>query len=204
MHSDEREMNPVTMTIINPRKEYWPSRGSNQHSPVLKFCSLPTELWGSAQHYLLKQLGSTALSIKDGRNDKIYNSCCELLWRSQLLKNKRMLVLWSHKTGSWGRINIIKQYHIFPSHDTCIFFRVLTLPRGYINIKNSCGLIESGLHWEKILDFIFHFIYLNAHQSGVLWSLPDLINTYLKGEMGGGGGGATEGHCWHLWSLIYM
>ena len=23
-------MNPVPMTTINPRKEYWPSRGSNQ------------------------------------------------------------------------------------------------------------------------------------------------------------------------------
>ena len=26
MDSDEREMNPVALTIINPRKEYWPSR----------------------------------------------------------------------------------------------------------------------------------------------------------------------------------
>ena len=29
-------MNPVAMTIINPRKEYWPSQGSNQQPPVLK------------------------------------------------------------------------------------------------------------------------------------------------------------------------
>ena len=36
MDRSEREMNPVAMTIINPRKEYWPSWGSNQHSPVLK------------------------------------------------------------------------------------------------------------------------------------------------------------------------
>ena len=27
--SGERGMNPVIMTIINPRKKYWPSRGSN-------------------------------------------------------------------------------------------------------------------------------------------------------------------------------
>ena len=33
--SGERGMNPVAMTIINPRKEYWPSRGSNQRPPVL-------------------------------------------------------------------------------------------------------------------------------------------------------------------------
>ena len=36
------------MAIINPRKEYWPSRGSNQRPPVLKSATLPTELFGSA------------------------------------------------------------------------------------------------------------------------------------------------------------
>ena len=30
------------------QKEYWPSRGSNQQSPVLKSTMLPTALWGSA------------------------------------------------------------------------------------------------------------------------------------------------------------
>ena len=30
--SGEREMNPVAMTIINYRKEYWPTRGSNRLS----------------------------------------------------------------------------------------------------------------------------------------------------------------------------
>ena len=44
--SCEREMNPVAMTIINPRKEYWPSRGSNQRPPLLQSATLPTELWG--------------------------------------------------------------------------------------------------------------------------------------------------------------
>ena len=29
-------MNPVPSAIINPRKEYWPSRGSDQQPPVLK------------------------------------------------------------------------------------------------------------------------------------------------------------------------
>ena len=33
-------------SIINPRKEYWPSRGSNQQPPVLKSAMLPTELMG--------------------------------------------------------------------------------------------------------------------------------------------------------------
>ena len=46
--SGERGMNPVAMTIINPRKEYWPSQGSNQPPPILKSATPPTELWGSA------------------------------------------------------------------------------------------------------------------------------------------------------------
>ena len=42
-------MNPVTMIIINPWIEYYGrARGSNQRPPVLKSCTLPTELWGSA------------------------------------------------------------------------------------------------------------------------------------------------------------
>ena len=41
-------MNPVAMTIHNPRKEYWRSRGSNRGPrPVLKSATLPTDLWGS-------------------------------------------------------------------------------------------------------------------------------------------------------------
>ena len=48
MDSGKRGINPVAMTIINPRKEYWPSRRSNQRPPVLKTATLPTELWDSA------------------------------------------------------------------------------------------------------------------------------------------------------------
>ena len=39
MDSDERGMNPVAMSIINSRKEYQPSRGSNQLPCVLKSCT---------------------------------------------------------------------------------------------------------------------------------------------------------------------
>ena len=46
--SDERGMNPVAMTVINHRKEYWPSWGSSQRRPVLKSAMLPTDIWGSA------------------------------------------------------------------------------------------------------------------------------------------------------------
>ena len=49
MDSTETGMNPVTMTIINPRKQYWPSQGLNQRPPVLKSAMLPTELWGLAK-----------------------------------------------------------------------------------------------------------------------------------------------------------
>ena len=42
--SGEGGMNPIEMIVINPRKEYWPSRGLNQRPPVLKSVTLPTEL----------------------------------------------------------------------------------------------------------------------------------------------------------------
>ena len=34
MASGERGMNPVAMTIINSRKEYWQSQGSNKRPPL--------------------------------------------------------------------------------------------------------------------------------------------------------------------------
>ena len=48
MDNHERRMNPVTITIINPRKEYWPSQGLNQQPLVLKTATLATVRWGSA------------------------------------------------------------------------------------------------------------------------------------------------------------
>ena len=44
----EGGMNHVAMAVINPQKEYWPSRGSNKQ-PVLKPCILLSELWGVTQ-----------------------------------------------------------------------------------------------------------------------------------------------------------
>ena len=41
-------MNPVAMTIFNPRKEYWPSWELYQRPPVLKSATLRIELWGLA------------------------------------------------------------------------------------------------------------------------------------------------------------
>ena len=49
MDGSERGMNPVATTVINPRKEYWPSRECNQRHPVLKSLTLPTEPWCSPQ-----------------------------------------------------------------------------------------------------------------------------------------------------------
>ena len=47
MDSGERGKNPVAMTIINLRKEYWPKQGSNQRLPVFKSSTLSTVLWDS-------------------------------------------------------------------------------------------------------------------------------------------------------------
>ena len=47
--SSEKGMKPVTMTIINPYKKYWPNLGTNQRPPVLKSATLPTELWDPKQ-----------------------------------------------------------------------------------------------------------------------------------------------------------
>ena len=68
--SGERGMNPVAMTTTNPRKEYWPSHGSNQRPPVLKSATLPTELWGSA---ILNELWC-ALHKTDTENVELYLS----------------------------------------------------------------------------------------------------------------------------------
>ena len=53
VESSQRGMNPVAMTIINPRKEYL---GSNQRPPVLKSCALLTELWGSTAEFIISQI----------------------------------------------------------------------------------------------------------------------------------------------------
>ena len=44
MVNTERRMNLAVVTMISPRTERWPSRGSSQRPPVLKSCALPTEL----------------------------------------------------------------------------------------------------------------------------------------------------------------
>ena len=50
--SGETGMTPVAMTVINPQKEYWPSRGSNQRPPVLKSAMVLTDLWGLVKQCL--------------------------------------------------------------------------------------------------------------------------------------------------------
>ena len=44
MDNQEKEINPVTITMISPQKEYRQSRGSNQQPPVLKFYMLLTAM----------------------------------------------------------------------------------------------------------------------------------------------------------------
>ena len=43
-----REEWTLSQWLINPRREYWLTRGLNQPPPVLKSATLPTELWRSA------------------------------------------------------------------------------------------------------------------------------------------------------------
>ena len=77
MDSSERGMNPVEMTIINPRKEYWPSQGSNQRPPVLKSAMLQTELWGLSLMPFGKKPLKTSLEkgIKAGIHFTLSQTC---------------------------------------------------------------------------------------------------------------------------------
>ena len=50
MEIGETGMNPVAVTIVNPRKEYWLRRGSKQRPRVLKSCMLPTKLYTGSTH----------------------------------------------------------------------------------------------------------------------------------------------------------
>ena len=74
--SGERGMNPVAMTIINPRKEYCPSRESNQRPPALKSATLPTELKGSYLDFShltkLKYIDEKTIQIIKNQELKIY------------------------------------------------------------------------------------------------------------------------------------
>ena len=62
MDSVERGMNSVATTIIIPRKEYWSNHGSSWRPPVLKFCTLSTELYGLDNDAL------NAIFVEDGSN----------------------------------------------------------------------------------------------------------------------------------------
>ena len=66
-------MNPVAMTIINTRKEYWPSCGSNQRPPALKSAKLPSELWGSAEVMRFVQCRRNTLIEDAGYNYGIFS-----------------------------------------------------------------------------------------------------------------------------------
>ena len=51
--SSERGMNPVALTINNPRKEYWPRWGLNQRPPVLKSAALLTFQFGQSCNFVI-------------------------------------------------------------------------------------------------------------------------------------------------------
>ena len=89
-------MNPVAMTNINPRKEYWQSWGLNQPPPVLKSAMLPTELWVLAKNKNIVGIGENA-------GDKLF---CHLqmfsIYHSMPNKEETILTLYhttTYKTG---------------------------------------------------------------------------------------------------------
>ena len=81
MDSGETGMTSVAMTIINLRKENWPSPGSNQRPAVLKSYSLPTELWCSA---LQRQILDSS-KLKEFADDifKFENGGKKTLWEKE-------------------------------------------------------------------------------------------------------------------------
>ena len=68
MDSCEREMTPVTLTIINTRKGYLSSRGSNQQPPVLECYMLLTELRGLDSFFLEDLYNKSVYGDRTGRN----------------------------------------------------------------------------------------------------------------------------------------
>ena len=60
------------MTVINPQKENWPSRGSNQRPLVLKSAMLPTELWFTAYSCSRSSNACCSSSSRGGGS----SSCC--------------------------------------------------------------------------------------------------------------------------------
>ena len=86
MDSGGRGMNPVAMTIINPRKKYWPSRGSNQQPPVLKPCTLPTELRGVAESMESDEREMRPVAINIVNDRKKYWPCRGSNQRPPVLK----------------------------------------------------------------------------------------------------------------------
>ena len=64
MDCGERGMSPVAMTIINPRREYWPSRGSNQRPPVLKSSMISDSASKTMQEFL-----KVSLLLKKNHDD---------------------------------------------------------------------------------------------------------------------------------------
>ena len=74
MDRGERGMNPVAMTVINPPKEYWLTRGSNQEPPVLKSATLPMSYGGLAK-IILKTILSLILDLQSNTTpDLEYNT----------------------------------------------------------------------------------------------------------------------------------
>ena len=65
--NSERGMKSVAITIINPRKEYWPSLGSKHRPPVSKSA---TYLWGLALE-IKNLMSANALTLSQTTNFRL-------------------------------------------------------------------------------------------------------------------------------------
>ena len=81
MDSSERGMNPVVMTLIIPRREYF--RGSNHRSHFLKSCPLPTDYTGWPSLYKF-----STCSVRHFLNSLPNDRTLNLLKRQTLILSK--------------------------------------------------------------------------------------------------------------------
>ena len=110
-------MNAVAMTIINPRKEYWPSRESNHRPPVLKSFTLPTELHGIGAATSLTTSHSSSTITSSAFPKQILDVSKLKEFADDYFKfdgNGRKYSKWVENTVGKGEIVRYEQFLLFP------------------------------------------------------------------------------------------
>ena len=134
-------MNPVAMTIINPRKEYWPSRGSNQQPPVLKSATLLTELW--ARFIILwEDLGLAGAQTSN-----------PIFFRTHMSELQNINQVYLSVDDC-----IIIHVHLSLPHDIFISYSWSTLHPKYKCVCSIDRQTDRGQHWKKWHFFSFFYL----------------------------------------------